>query len=93
MFILYYIISLIIMNALVYMIMKTVNKNRDHVYIEAFCIYNDRVYWMKEDELFSSDYSQKEIDILSGKPVDPLEDLMPVEAIAIIDHLEKRKTK
>lgn len=93
MFILYYIISIIVMNLIIYMIMKTVNKNRDHVYIEAFCIYNDRVYWLKENELFSSDYSKKEIDILSGTIVDPLEDLMPVEAIAIIEHLEERQKK
>lgn len=93
MFILYYIVSLVVVNALIYMIMKTVNKNRDHVYIEAFCIYNDRVYWLKEDELFSSDYSNKEIDILAGKPVDQMSDLMPVEAIAIIDHLQERTRK
>lgn len=81
------------MNLLVYMIMKTVNSNKDHVYIEAFCIYNDRVYWLKREELYSADYSNKEIDILAGKPVDQFQDLMPVEAIAIIEHLQERQTK
>lgn len=92
-FILMWLVTIFFINLIIFMIRRPKNKNKDYVYIEAFCVYNSRVYWLKEEKLFSSDYSDGEIDILSGEPVDHFNDLMPVESIEIIKHLQERIKK
>lgn len=78
---------------LIFIYLQRKNKKEKWVDIEAFCIYNNRVYWLKDNKLYSSEYINEEIDILAGKEVDQVKDLLPVEAVSIIQNLKERGKK